>query len=122
MLAEIVVKYRIWFPNRLPRVLTVSTPTAYLYGRERNNNHVQNLMTRLNNAQDRLERALSRLEKASGKDQSMAQPDDGAGNKAVPADEFELLRARYDKLHGVTRKISDRLDAAVDRMKTALDG
>ena len=79
-------------------------------------------MTRLSDAQDRLERALSRLEQASGNGQSKVKPDDGAGTNAVPDDEFELLRARYDKLHGVTRKISDRLDAAVDRMKTALDG
>jgi DNA repair ATPase RecN len=79
-------------------------------------------MTRLSDAQDRLERALSRLEQASGKAQTATQLGDAAENGAASADEFELLRARYDKLHGVTRKISDRLDAAVDRMKTALDG
>jgi DNA repair ATPase RecN len=96
-------------------VLTVSTPTAYPYDRERYKNDENYFMTRLSDAQDRLDRALSRLEQAS------AQLDNGAGENSVPADEFELLRARYDKLHGVTRKISDRLDAAVDRMKTALD-
>ena len=79
-------------------------------------------MTRLSDAQDRLERALSRLEQASGNLQTPAQLQLGVGDGPVHADEFELLRARYDKLHGVTRKISDRLDAAVDRMKTALDG
>jgi hypothetical protein len=79
-------------------------------------------MTRLSDAQARLERALSRLEQASGNTQTMGRPQDGGGDEAVTGDEFELLRARYDKLHGVTRKISDRLDAAVGRMKTALDG
>jgi len=83
-------------------------------------------MTRLSEAQDRLERALSRLEQASGNRQNSAQLELGVGDGPVHSpersDEFELLRARYDKLHGVTRKISDRLDATVDRMKTALDG
>ena len=79
-------------------------------------------MTHLIDAQDRLERALSRLEQASGKAQDVSQLGNAAEDNAASADEFELLRARYDKLHGVTRKISDRLDAAVDRMKTALDG
>ena len=102
-------------------MLTVSTPTAYPYDRERYKNDENYFMTRLSDAQDRLDRALSRLEQASEKVQASAQLDNGAGDNSVPADEFELLRARYDKLHGVTRKISDRLDAAVDRMKTALD-
>ncbi len=83
-------------------------------------------MTRLSDAQDRLERAMSRLERASGNLQTPAELDLGGANGSAHApahaDEFELLRARYDKLHGVTRKISDRLDAAVGRMKTALDG
>lgn len=79
-------------------------------------------MTSLSDAQDRLERALSRLETASGKERNSAHLDKAAGDNVGSADEFSLLRARYDKLHGVTRKISDRLDAAVGRMKTALDG
>lgn len=105
-------------------MLTVSTPTDYPCDRERNNSDARNLMTSLSDAQDRLERALLRLEQASENTPAMGQPHDGDdnGRDAVTGDEFELLRARYDKLHGVTRKISDRLDAAVDRMKTALDG
>lgn len=83
-------------------------------------------MTRLSDAQDRLDRALSRLEQASGNLQTSGQLELGVGDNPAHApahaDEFELLRARYDKLHGVTRKISDRLDAAVGRMKTVLDG
>jgi hypothetical protein len=79
-------------------------------------------MIRLSNAQDRLERALSRLEQASEKKHSADKRDSGSGHTVVSGDEFELLRGRYDKLHGVTRKISDRLDAAVDRLKMVLDG
>ena len=74
-------------------------------------------MSRLSEAQDRLEQALARLERASGE---RAQAD--GESDAARAAEFEIVRARADALEDKTRIVSDRLDAAIWRVRNLLEG
>ena len=71
-------------------------------------------MSRLSEAQDRLEQALDRLERASGESDAV--------RAAEVAAEFEIVRARADALEDKTRIVSDRLDAAIGRVRNLLEG
>ncbi len=74
-------------------------------------------MSHLSDAQDRLERAFARLEEASvGRAMS-----DAPGDSAIVG-ELDELRTRYAGLQDRTRTVSDRLDSAISRMKSVLDG
>ncbi len=66
-------------------------------------------MSRLSEAQDRLELALARLEQASG------ETDD------TRAAEFEAVQARCDALEDKARMVSERLDAAIGRVRTLVE-
>ncbi len=69
-------------------------------------------MSRLNQAQDRLERALVRLEKVS--------TGPVAADPAL-AHELEELRQRHARLESHARTVSERLDSAINRMKSMVD-
>lgn len=72
-------------------------------------------MTRIEEAQDKLTKALTRLEHAAREAAS-------AGPAQSPELEAELaaMRARYARLEGEARAVSDRLDAAIERVRTLL--
>ena len=73
-------------------------------------------MSRLSEAQDRLEVALARLERISG-DRTAFE------NEADPsrAAEFEVMSARCNALEDKARVVSERLDAAIGRVRTLLE-
>jgi hypothetical protein len=77
-------------------------------------------MSRLSEAQDRLEEALARLEQVSGE---RTLP--GGGNDAARAAEFEaefeIVSARCDALEDKARIVSERLDAAIGRVRSLLE-
>ncbi len=75
-------------------------------------------MSRLSEAQDRLEQALDRLERASGESDAARAAEVAAEFEA----EFEIVRARADALEDKTRIVSDRLDAAIGRVRNLLEG
>lgn len=68
-------------------------------------------MPRLDDAQDQLETALTRLEEA-------------LRHRSDPRPELEAerdeARARYERLEGETRAVSDRLDAAIARLRALI--
>lgn len=64
-------------------------------------------------AMQRLEAAVARLEAALAV---------GAPGDLVLAEELRLARADYDALQSVTRAVSGRLDDAIGRLKTVLEG
>ena len=68
-------------------------------------------MPRLDDAQDQLETALTRLEEVL-RDRSDPRP----GLEA----ERDEARARYERLEGETRAVSDRLDAAIARLRALI--
>lgn len=68
-------------------------------------------MPRLDDAQDQLETALTRLEEAL-RDRADPRP----GLEA----ERDRARARYERLEGETRAVSDRLDAAIARLRALI--
>lgn len=68
-------------------------------------------MPRLDDAQDQLETALTRLEEAL-RDRSDPRPELEA--------ERDEARARYERLEGETRAVSDRLDAAIARLRALI--
>jgi len=72
-------------------------------------------MTQLNDARQRLEQALERLDRASRSRASGADDDKLVG-------ELTELRQRNAVLEDRATTISDRLDLAIDRMKSALGG
>ena len=73
-------------------------------------------MTRLDEAQEKLSRALTRLEKASRE-----RPP--ARTVADPAVEAELarMRDRHAALEGEAREVSERLDAAIARVRGLIE-
>ncbi len=73
-------------------------------------------MSRLSEAQDRLELALARLEQASSESATQA----GETIDARSA-EFEAVRARCDALEDNARMVSERLDAAIGRVRTLVE-
>ena len=73
-------------------------------------------MSRLDEAQDRLEEALARLERVSGQRTRRVGESD-----AAQAAEFEVTRARCDALENKARIVSDRLDAAIGRVRSLLE-
>lgn len=68
-------------------------------------------MARLDDAQDQLETALTRLEEIL-RDRSDPRP--------VLEAERDEARARYERLEGETRAVSDRLDAAIARLRALI--
>lgn len=68
-------------------------------------------MPRLDDAQDKLETALTRLEEAL-RDRSDPRPELEA--------ERDRTRARYQRLEGETRAVSDQLDAAIARLRALI--
>ena len=66
-------------------------------------------MPRLDDAQDQLETALTRLEEVL-RDRSHPRPEP----------EAEPARARYERLEGETRAVSDQLDAAIARLRALI--
>lgn len=75
---------------------------------------------RLQQACTRLEEAIERLEAASSHTLENGG-DNGANGGLIDMDEVKAVRARCDALEGRSRDVSDRLDAAISRMKTLLD-
>ncbi len=73
-------------------------------------------MSRLSEAQDRLEEALARLERVSGERTQSA-----GGTESARAAEFEIVSARCDALENKARVVSERLDAAIGRVRTLLE-
>ncbi len=73
-------------------------------------------MSRLSDAQDRLEKALARLERVSGE-----RVEELDGNDATHSAEFEVVRARCDALEDKARIVTERLDAAIGRVRTLLE-
>ena len=74
-------------------------------------------MTELETAKDRLEKSISRLE-AAVKSQAGLTPGDG-GETAQELAESQRLCA---ELKEANRAVSSRLDAAIGRLKTVLEG
>lgn len=72
-------------------------------------------MAHLQDAQARLDKALTRLEKAA------TAPSDGGDIEALKT-ELATARARGDTLEGRGREVSDRLDSAIGRIKSLLEG
>lgn len=68
-------------------------------------------MDRLEQAQARLEKALSRLEQAAGKPKS----------DSSPQDEIDALRRRCASLEDRSHQVSERLDAAIGRLRSILE-
>ena len=64
---------------------------------------------------DRLERAIGKLEEAVA-----ARPSDGDGGAAATA-ELESLRAENADLKKRTAAVTERLDSAIDRLKSVLE-
>ncbi len=73
-------------------------------------------MSRLSEAQDRLEEALARLERISGE-----RTRTSGGTDAARDAELEVVRARRDALEDKARIVSERLDAAIGRVRTLLE-
>ena len=73
-------------------------------------------MSRLNEAQDRLEEALARLEQISGERALSASESESAR-----AAEFDIVSARCGVLEDKARIVSERLDAAIGRVRTLLE-
>ena len=73
-------------------------------------------MSRLSEAQNRLEEALARLEQISGERTQSASENDSAR-----AAEFEIASARCDALEDKARVVSERLDAAIGRVRMLLE-
>ncbi len=73
-------------------------------------------MSRLSEAQDRLEEALAQLERISGERTRTTSETDVAR-----AAELEVVRARCDALEDKARIVSERLDAAIGRVRTLLE-
>lgn len=73
-------------------------------------------MARLQDAQKRLERALTRLEAAA------AKPRKAGGADNALASELEAAKRRCAMLEAREREVSKRLDAAIGRLRAALDG
>lgn len=71
---------------------------------------------RLQQACSRLEEAIQRLEAVSGH-----ALENGANGGLIDSDEVKAVRARCEALEERSRDVSDRLDAAISRMKTLLD-
>jgi ATP/maltotriose-dependent transcriptional regulator MalT len=71
-------------------------------------------MSRLSEAQERLENALARLEQVSGEH-------DAGENSAALSAEFEVVRARCDALEDKARIVSERLDAAIGRVRMLME-
>lgn len=68
-------------------------------------------MARLEEAQKRLEKALARLEAAAG---ARGRPEDTAKLKEV--------EERCNRLEAREREVARRLDAAIERLRTVLQG
>ena len=68
-------------------------------------------MPRLDDAQDKLETALTKLEEVV-RDRSDPRP-------RLEAQRDEA-RARYERLQGETRAVSDQLDAAIARLRALI--
>ncbi len=77
-------------------------------------------MSRLSEAQDRLEEALARLERVSGERTRPGGGDDSAREAEFEA-EFEIVSARCDALEDKARIVSERLEAAIGRVRTLLE-
>ena len=73
-------------------------------------------MSRLSEAQHRLEQALARLEHMSSERTRSVQDSRSARDA-----EFELVNARCKALEDKARVVSERLDTAIDRVRTLLD-
>ncbi len=73
-------------------------------------------MSRLSEAQDRLEEALARLERISGERTRTTSETD-----VTRAAELEVVRARHDALEDKARMFSERLDAAIGRVRTLVE-
>jgi len=76
-------------------------------------------MTRLDEAQERLARALTKLEKASS-DRSSRSGASGIAANAALEGELAEARARYERLQGETRAVSDRLGKLIARVRNLL--
>ena len=74
-------------------------------------------MSRLSEAEIRLEEALARLEQISGERMQSA-----SGTDSARAAEFEIVSARCEALEDKARVVSERLDAAIGRVRTLLEG
>jgi hypothetical protein len=70
-------------------------------------------MGRIEEAQGRLDRALARLEKAT----TQSAGSNGSSNAEV---ELAAMRLRCEKLEDRSREVSERLDAAIDRLHSIL--
>ena len=68
----------------------------------------ESFMPRLDDAQDKLETALTKLEEAV-----RGRSDSRPGLEA----QRDEARARYERLRGETRAVSDQLDAAIARLR-----
>jgi hypothetical protein len=74
-------------------------------------------MSRLSEVQNRLEDALARLEQISGeRARSVNQ------TKSARDAEFEIMNARCQALEDKARVVSERLDTAISRVRTLLEG
>jgi exonuclease VII small subunit len=78
-------------------------------------------MTRLEQARQRLETAVARLESAV-KLSAAGTGDEGVHEKLAGelADALQATQAEYAALKDVTRSVSDRLDAAIARLRNVL--
>ncbi len=73
-------------------------------------------MTDLQAAQDRLEKALIRLETAAARPRG-----NGAAGDALKG-ELDAARRHCEALEGRTGEVSQRLDDAIARIRTVLEG
>ncbi|MBL6957760.1 MAG: hypothetical protein ISR52_02180 [Rhodospirillales bacterium] len=73
--------------------------------------------TRVQRAQERLSQAIDKLE-----DAVKSRTNGGAGADPEMVAELAVIRAENDSLKDVNKAVSDRLDAAISRMKSVLEG
>ncbi len=74
-------------------------------------------MTKLETAKDRLEKSISRLEAAVKSQAELAPGDDGETAQALAES-----RRLCTELKEANRTVTSRLDAAIGRLKTVLEG
>jgi hypothetical protein len=74
-------------------------------------------MSRLDEATQRLERAVARLENAATAESASENADD-----RHLREELSAARKEHAELQAVTRDVSVRLDTAIARLKTILEG
>jgi len=80
-------------------------------------------MTRLEQAKERLEKAMIRLDAAARRSAAHASGDHAAEQLAESLTEaLQATQAEYAALRDVTETVSNRLDAAIDRLRGTLGG